>query len=59
MGLEDLIYDGVHLLPKGYYSYWDRSQNCFVITEDYDEFVTRSERNKMGGNMGIHLGVLS
>jgi hypothetical protein len=30
-----------------------------LLLKTYDEFVTRSERNKMGGNMGIHLGVLS
>ena len=38
-----------------YYSYYDYDQNCMVVTENLDEYITHTERNKMGGNMGVHL----
>jgi hypothetical protein len=55
METEDLIY-GVPP-KKYYYNYWDGAQNCMVFTEDYDECISYYERNKMGGDGGIHLVV--
>lgn len=41
--------------PIKYYSYFSREQNCMVVTDNLDEYITHSERYKMGGNMGVHL----
>lgn len=37
-----------------YYSYWDCDKECMVVTDNFHEYITHYERNKMGGNMGVH-----
>ena len=34
-----------------FYSYFSREQNCMVVTDNVDEYITHSERYKMG----VHL----
>jgi hypothetical protein len=40
--------------PIKYYSYYCKKDKCVVATDDYDEYKTHFERDKMGGNEGIH-----
>jgi Tfp pilus assembly major pilin PilA len=37
-----------------YYSYYCKKDKCVVATDDYDEYKTHFERNKMGGDQGVH-----
>ena len=50
MGTEYTLYGK----PIKYYSYWDCDKLCMVVTDNFHEYITHYERNKMGGNMGIH-----
>ena len=50
METKDMIYGEIK-----FYSYFSREQNCVVVTDNVDEYITHSERYKMGGNMGVHL----
>jgi hypothetical protein len=43
--------------PTKYYSYYCKEKKYIIVTDNYDEYITQSERNKMGGNEGIHLVV--
>jgi len=43
--------------PIKYYSYYCKKDKCVVATDDYDEYKTHFERDKMGGDGGIHLVV--
>jgi hypothetical protein len=55
MESEDTIYETQSIK---YYSYWDCEQRSMIVTDNYDEYRTHFERNKMGGNMGVHLGFI-
>jgi hypothetical protein len=59
METKDMIYGETEYMlygkPIKYYSYFSREQNCMVVTDNLDEYITHSERYKMGGNMGVHL----
>ena len=57
METKDMIYGESHIQYGAYikyYSYYDYDQNCMVVTENLDEYITHTERNKMGGNIGVH-----
>jgi hypothetical protein len=45
-------------IPMKYYSYYDYQKEHMVVTDNYDEYITHFERNKMGGNIGVHLGFI-
>jgi hypothetical protein len=59
MGTEELsrVYP-TNIRYYSYYSYLDEKK-YLIVTDDYDEYITQSERKKMGGNKGIHLGYLN
>jgi len=56
MGTEELA--RVYPTNIKYYSYLDEKK-YIIVTDDYDEYITQSERKKMDGNKGIHLGYLN
>jgi hypothetical protein len=54
MGTEELA--RVYPTNIRYYSYLDEKK-YLIVTDDYDEYITQSERKKMGGNKDIHLTI--
>lgn len=39
---------------KEYYTYYCKKENMWVITDEYQEYLNHTKRDKMGGDRGVH-----
>jgi len=45
--------------PTKYYSYYCKEKKYIIVTDNYDEYITHYERDRFGGDMGVHLDFLN